>query len=51
MNVTPASCLAIGILFLILGIFSVAARFYVRKSRKVPLRADDWLCFVALVRS
>ena len=48
--VNPKSTLAIGILFLLLDIIAVGVRFFVRRRHNAQLKADDWLCFGALVR-
>lgn len=45
--INKRSVLAVGILFIILGIVAVFARFHVR--RKIGLGLDDWLCIPALV--
>ena len=45
--INKGSVLAVGILFIILGILAVIARFHVR--RKIGLGFDDWLCIPALV--
>lgn len=45
--INKRSILAVGILFIILGILAVLARFHVRK--KIGLGFDDWLCIPALV--
>lgn len=45
--VNKRSVLVVGILFIILGISAVLARFHVR--RKIGLGFDDWLCIPALV--
>jgi len=47
--VNERSVLAVGILFIILGILVVIARFYVRR-KKAGFGLDDWLCIPALVR-
>lgn len=47
-HVNEGSVLAIGILFIILGVFAVTARFWIRL-RKMGLGIDDWLCLPALV--
>lgn len=47
--VNKGSVLAVGILFIILGILAVGARFYVRR-KKAGYGIDDWLCLPALVR-
>ena len=47
--VNNSSVLAVGILFIILGILVVIARFYVRR-KKSGFGLDDWLCIPALVR-
>ena len=36
------------IILIVLTTTAVALRFAVRKSRKIPLWWDDWLCFIAL---
>lgn len=46
--VNGGSVLAIGILFIILGVLAVTARFRIR-FRKAGLGLDDWLCLPALV--
>lgn len=45
--INKRSVLAVGIVFVILGILAVLARFHVR--RKIGLGFDDWLCIPALV--
>ena len=47
--VNKDSVLAVGILFMILPIIAVLARFYVRRKMKSNLGIDDWLCIPALV--
>ena len=49
--INGGSVIAIGVLFPILGTAVVAARFYIRRSRKLQLGLDDWLCLPALVCS
>ncbi len=46
--VNKNSVLAIGVLFIVLGISVVTARFHVRR-RKAGYGLDDWLCIPALV--
>lgn len=46
--INPHSILAVGIVFPILGAFTVGARFYIRRNRKLTLGLDDWLCLPAL---
>ena len=48
---TPAALLVISILFPILGIVCVSARFYTRIHAKIGLWVDDWLTIPALVWS
>ena len=47
--VNERSVLAVGILFIFLGVLVVLARFHVRR-KKAGLGLDDWLCLPALVR-
>jgi hypothetical protein len=47
--VNEHSVLAIGILFVILGILSVGGRFYIGWTRHKGFGIDDWLCLLALV--
>lgn len=47
--VNETSALAIGILFIVLGILAVSARFGIRWSREQNIGIDDWLCLPALV--
>ena len=42
--------LGISIMLITLSTTVVAARFYARRLRKLPLQADDWLIIPALVR-
>jgi len=49
--VNERSVLAVAIIFTVLPIVAVVARFYVRKKRKVAFGIDDWLLIPALVRS
>ena len=46
--VNGGSVLAVAILFIVLGIAAVVARFKVRR-QKSGLGIDDWLCLPALV--
>ena len=46
--VNGGSVLAVAILFIVLGIAAVIARFSVRR-QKSGLGIDDWLCLPALV--
>lgn len=46
--VNGGSVLAVAILFIVLGIAAVVARFIVRR-QKSGLGIDDWLCLPALV--
>lgn len=46
---TPAACIAISILFPVLGIIVVGLRCYTKKRAKLPLWVDDWLTIPALV--
>ena len=46
--VNGQSVIAVGVLFLILSVVVVCARFYVRLRRKYGLGIDDWLCLPAL---
>lgn len=48
--VNGGSVLAIAILFIVLGIAAVIARFCIRR-KKSGLGIDDWLCLPALVGS
>ena len=48
--VNGGSVLAVAILFIVLGIAAVTARFSVRR-HKSGLGIDDWLCLPALVSS
>ena len=48
--VNGGSVLAIAVLFIVLGITAVVARFSIRK-QKSGLGIDDWLCLPALVSS
>lgn len=48
--VNGGSVLAVAILFIVLGIAAVVARFKVRR-QKSGLGIDDWLCLPALVIS
>ena len=45
--INKGSVLAVGIVFIVLGISAVIARFHVR--RKIGFGIDDWLCIPALV--
>ena len=45
----PTANLAIAIVLPILGTFAVITRFSLQIAKKVELRADDWLCLIALV--
>ena len=47
--VNERSVLAVGVVFIVLGIVAVAARFFVRRKKKNELGIDDWLCLPALV--
>ena len=49
MSWTPPGLFVVSTLLPALGTTTVAARFYVRKQKGTPLRADDWLAFVAMV--
>ena len=48
--VNGGSVLAVAVLFIVLGIAAVIARFSVRR-KKSGLGIDDWLCLPALVSS
>lgn len=48
--VNGGSVLAIAILFIVLGVAAVIARFSIRR-KKSGLGIDDWLCLPALVGS
>ena len=48
--VNGGSVLAVAVLFIVLGIAAVTARFSVRR-QKSGLGIDDWLCLPALVSS
>ena len=48
--VNGGSVFAVSILFIVLGIAAVIARFHVRRG-KSALGIDDWLCIPALVMS
>ncbi len=48
--VNGGSVIAIAILFIVLGILAVIARFNIRR-KKSGLGIDDWLCLPALVSS
>ncbi|KAF2235227.1 hypothetical protein EV356DRAFT_532226 [Viridothelium virens] len=45
----PSANLVVATLLPILGTFAVTARFSLQIAKKLPLRADDWLCLPALV--
>lgn len=47
---TPAACIAISILFPVLGIIVVGLRWYTKKRANLPLWIDDFLTIPALVR-
>ena len=47
--VNERSVLAVGVVFIILSVAAVGARFYVRLKMKTGLGIDDWLCAIALV--
>ena len=47
--VNPTGVITCGVLFPILGAIAVALRFMSRRTRKIDLRADDWICLPALV--
>ena len=49
--VNERSVLAVGVIFIILSVAAVGARFYVRLQMKNGLGIDDWLCITALVQS
>lgn len=49
--VNERSVLAVGVVFIVLSLAAVGARFYVRRQMKTGLAIDDWLCMSALVRS
>ncbi|KAL1983496.1 hypothetical protein VTN96DRAFT_10317 [Rasamsonia emersonii] len=49
--VNRGSTLAVSILFIVLSITAVAARFKVRLQKRHNLKIDDWLCLPALVSS
>ena len=51
-GLTPALLIAAGAVLPVLGIISVALRFYSRLQRKdVRLGVDDWLILCSIVRS
>jgi len=43
------STLAVNITFSLLAIATVSLRFWIRKLKKLPLQADDYTVFIALV--
>ena len=45
----PSANLVVATLLPTLGTFAVVARISLQIAKKTPLRADDWLCFIALV--
>ena len=47
--VNRGSCIAIGVIFPVLGIISVALRFLSRRQSKTPTGWDDWFSVLALV--
>ena len=47
--VNETGVLAVAILFPLLDTAAVAARFYVRRWKKIQLGVDDWSVFAALV--
>lgn len=49
--VNERSVLAVEIVFIILSVAAVGARFYIRLQMKPGLGLDDWLCMTALVQS
>lgn len=47
--VNRGSCIAIGVIFPVLGTISVALRFLSRRKSKTPTGWDDWFSILALV--
>lgn len=45
----PHSVLAVGIVFLVLGVFTVTLRLSIRNKAKSGIGIEDWLCLTALV--
>lgn len=48
-SVTPKTFIAVGAVLPALAAMAVALRFYVRITKKIPLRCDDYLILFALV--
>lgn len=48
-NNTQRTVLAVSVVFALLAIVSVCLRFYARRFKKNPIKADDWCILVALV--
>lgn len=46
---TDSTALVLCIVFPILAVLSVLARFYARQVKKTPYAADDWVILPALV--
>lgn len=49
MDTDPSAMIAVGVVMPVLGIFTVALRFYTRHIMKNQIGVDDWLLIPALV--